>query len=94
MTYKFFLQIDWNPASIQWLIDGQVVRTVNKIGNMYPDTPGQVQLRYVSVHEPWRSLMTAPLPIVSGMVVIPLHKELKYGLVVSLFHIRKNRMHI
>jgi len=44
--------IDWQPDSLQWLIDGNVMRTVNKADTLssdgshyqYPSTPARVQL--------------------------------------------------
>jgi hypothetical protein len=46
------MQIDWQPDTLQFLIDGKVVRTVKKSDTIvngvaeYPTTPARIQLRY------------------------------------------------
>jgi beta-glucanase (GH16 family) len=44
---KFHMySIDWTPEAIQWIIDGQTVRTLkaSDVGDKYPQTPMQVRL--------------------------------------------------
>ena len=42
--------IDWQPDTLTWSIDGNVVRTLKRsdtVDNRYPNTPSRVQLRSV-----------------------------------------------
>ena len=46
-------QIDWQPDTLTWLIDGNIVRTLKKSDTvnpagvaLYPTTPARIQIRY------------------------------------------------
>lgn len=52
-TNIFTLQLDWQPDQLQWLVDGNVIRTLNRTSTIdsngvsrYPSTPSRIQLRY------------------------------------------------
>ena len=54
-------QVDWQPDTLTWLIDGNVVRTLKRSDTinsngvaLYPSTPARIQIRYSSLLLPSR----------------------------------------
>ena len=55
------VQVDWQPDTLTWLIDGNVVRTLKRSDTinsngvaLYPSTPARIQIRYSSLLLPSR----------------------------------------
>ena len=53
---SLFVQVDWQPDTLTWLVDGNVVRTLKKSDTinsngvaLYPTTPARIQFRYDSL---------------------------------------------